>query len=339
VRIGESLAAARCQAGLTVAEVSERTCIRKTIIEGIEDDDYSACGGDFYARGHIRSIAKAVGADAGPLIEEYDATHRAPGVLSAVSLDELLAPARDPGQGSRGQASRPRRLPGTVVLGLALVIIVGTLALAFLPGLLHSPRTPATGRRVTAAHNARHATASSVPKTNQGAAGPAPTATRPASTATPPTAAAAQPLAPASAVAFGSSGPGQGDNPELASLAIDRNQATAWHTDWYTSARFGNLYPGTGLLLDMGRTVTITAARITLGSSPGARFQVRVGAAPALAGLPPVARASSTGGAVRLQFTTPVRGRYVLIWFTRLPPDSAGTFQVSVHDVEVDVQA
>jgi hypothetical protein len=25
-----------------------------------------------------------------------------------------------------------------------------------------------------------------------------------------------------------------------------------WHADWYTTARFGNLYPGTGLLVDMG---------------------------------------------------------------------------------------
>ena len=48
--IGETLAQARQQAGLTVAQVSARTRIRETIIRGIEDDDYSACGGDFYAR-------------------------------------------------------------------------------------------------------------------------------------------------------------------------------------------------------------------------------------------------------------------------------------------------
>ena len=37
--------------------------IRKTIISGIEGDDYSACGGDFYTRGHIRAIARAVGGE------------------------------------------------------------------------------------------------------------------------------------------------------------------------------------------------------------------------------------------------------------------------------------
>ena len=53
--IGETLAKARRDAGLTVTQVSERTRIRETIIRGIEQDDYAACGGDFYARGHIRA--------------------------------------------------------------------------------------------------------------------------------------------------------------------------------------------------------------------------------------------------------------------------------------------
>ena len=49
--IGDALAQARSQAGLTITQVSQRTCIRETIIRGIERDDFSACGGDFYARG------------------------------------------------------------------------------------------------------------------------------------------------------------------------------------------------------------------------------------------------------------------------------------------------
>ena len=57
VPIGETLAQARRRAGLTVAQVSEQTRIREAVIEGIEGGDYSACGGDFYARANIRSIA------------------------------------------------------------------------------------------------------------------------------------------------------------------------------------------------------------------------------------------------------------------------------------------
>jgi hypothetical protein len=134
----------------------------------------------------------------------------------------------------------------------------------------------------------------------------------------------AQTLTPVHASAFG---PGGGDNPQLAHLAIGGHRAAGWHTDWYTSARFGNLYPGTGLLLDMGRPVTVTAARITLGSARGASLQVRIGAKPALTDMPPAAHLSGTGGTVRLRLTTPAHGRYVLLWFTRLPADPAGTFQ------------
>ena len=47
--IGRALAEARHRAGLTVTEVSQQTRIRETIIRDIESDDYSACGGDFYA--------------------------------------------------------------------------------------------------------------------------------------------------------------------------------------------------------------------------------------------------------------------------------------------------
>ena len=145
------------------------------------------------------------------------------------------------------------------------------------------------------------------------------------------------PLKPVSAVSFDPFGDTQGENNKLAHLAIDGNPATAWRTEWYATAAFGNLKPGTGLLLDMGRTVTITSARILLGSMPGADFQLRVGAAASsLTDLPPIAQVSGAGGPVSLQLTRPARGRYVLIWFTRLPPDPSGAFQASVYNVSLE---
>ncbi len=144
MRIGEALAEARHQADLTVADVSQRTRIREEIIREIEGDDYSACGGDFYARGNIRSIAKAVGADPEPLIREYDAVHRSRGVLSAVSLDELLTPAQTPG---------PRRLNWTAALGLALVVALGFVGYRV---LARSPRAASTPP-AAASHAVTHA--------------------------------------------------------------------------------------------------------------------------------------------------------------------------------------
>ena len=92
--IGETLAEARRQAGLTLTQVSEQTRIRESIIRSIEQGDFSSCGGDFYARGHIRSIAAVVGADPVPLIREYDDEHGAPGGMRAAQIFEPATPIR-----------------------------------------------------------------------------------------------------------------------------------------------------------------------------------------------------------------------------------------------------
>ncbi|MFH8801064.1 helix-turn-helix domain-containing protein [Streptomyces sp. NPDC017936] len=73
--IGRALQQARIAAGLTVDDVSTATRVRLPIVHAIEADDFTPCGGDVYARGHIRTLARAVHLDPAPLIEQYDATH------------------------------------------------------------------------------------------------------------------------------------------------------------------------------------------------------------------------------------------------------------------------
>lgn len=73
--IGRALQQARIDAPLTVDQVSAITRVRIPIVHAIEQDDFSRCGGDVYARGHIRTLARAVGIDAAALVEQYDAEH------------------------------------------------------------------------------------------------------------------------------------------------------------------------------------------------------------------------------------------------------------------------
>jgi cytoskeletal protein RodZ len=123
VSIGDTLVAARRQAGLTVTQVSQRTCIRETIVRGIERGDYSACGGDFYARGHIRSIARAVGQDPEELIREYDATQAPPRQITAADVFQPFTPVK----------LRERRRPNwTVVLAVGLVAVLGVVGYRYL---------------------------------------------------------------------------------------------------------------------------------------------------------------------------------------------------------------
>jgi transcriptional regulator with XRE-family HTH domain len=467
VSIGEGLAQARREAGLSLAQVSQRTRIRERIIADIESDDYSACGGDFYARGHIRSIARAIGTDPEPFIREYDAAQPEPddpaeaeitqpgmaiGIQPGIPLHTDPGPSSgsppgmplgtEPGQpgpaepdwpahaepgwsapaepgwsepaepgwpapaepgwrtpaeppwsepaepdwtasfepdesarAERGRATRtdpgfpffagpaaaagarsappdgprlppppnppgePRRhslppppvppgrtrgrrpLNWAALLALALLAGIGYLAYHIFTG---SSRATSSAHSAPARPPASHSAAHSSPPPT-----PTPTSTpSPSPKPTPRT----RVLAPAGAQPLGFNR--AGDDPANAHLAIDGNPGTAWRSDWYTSAAFGNLYPGTGLLVNMGRPVTITSARIRFGPARGGSFQLRVGGRPSLAGLRPVAHGIPAGVA-RLRLASPARGRYVLIWFTRLPVDPSGSYRASVYDLRL----
>lgn len=70
--IGPIVAGARRRLGLSVEQLAERTRIRPHVIEAIEVDDFVPCGGDFYARGHLRTLARILGIDAQQLLTPYD---------------------------------------------------------------------------------------------------------------------------------------------------------------------------------------------------------------------------------------------------------------------------
>jgi cytoskeletal protein RodZ len=116
VGIGDTLAEARRQAGLTLTQVSQQTRIRESIIASIEQGDFSPCGGDFYARGHIRSIAEVVGTDPVPLVREYDEEHGPPGKMRAAQIFEPATPIK---------IREPRNLHLGRVLAVALIAVAG----------------------------------------------------------------------------------------------------------------------------------------------------------------------------------------------------------------------
>jgi len=146
--IGESLADARVRAGLTVGQVSQQTRIRESIIRDIEQGDFDACGGDFYARGHIRSIAGAVGTDPVPLISEYDADHGPVGPLPAADVFGPAKPIK----------IRERRSPSlAMIVVLVLLAIIGYAGYRLVSG--HGkPGHPAVAAAATTAPPAPRAT-------------------------------------------------------------------------------------------------------------------------------------------------------------------------------------
>ncbi|MFR9726988.1 helix-turn-helix domain-containing protein [Streptomyces sp. MS19] len=122
--VGRLLQQARIEARLTVDDVSASTRVRIPIVQAIEEDDFSRCGGDVYARGHIRSLARAVGLDPAELVELYDEQRDPePVLLSSGPLfdAERIRP-------------EPRRPNWTAAMVAAIVAVVGFVGFTFFSG-------------------------------------------------------------------------------------------------------------------------------------------------------------------------------------------------------------
>jgi cytoskeletal protein RodZ len=111
----------------------------------IEADDFRLCGGDVYARGHLKSIATVIGADPVELAARFDEQRGATARVAA----EAVAPIEQPtqvaqsGGGDHGLASLAGTLGAsmsggrrganwTAVMALALAVIVGIGLISFL---------------------------------------------------------------------------------------------------------------------------------------------------------------------------------------------------------------
>ncbi|MEY9213380.1 helix-turn-helix domain-containing protein [Thermobifida halotolerans] len=139
--IGQGLVDARRRRGRSVHQLSEATRIPPTVIHAMERDDFTACGGDFYARGHLRTLCAVLDIDPDPLLRRFDAEH-AEAPPQPRDVTEILAPPHDRTEG--------RQWGWTAVVASAVV----ALAVSAWPG----PDRPADRDTAPAAHHADTAT-------------------------------------------------------------------------------------------------------------------------------------------------------------------------------------
>jgi cytoskeletal protein RodZ len=113
--LGEDLQRARENAGLSIDELARITNLRVGLISMMESGDFSQCGGDTYARGHIRNIARAIGISAENLLAIYDAEHSSDSrSIHAQLVDNNAAAIR----------SENRKLSWKVLAGVSVSIVV-----------------------------------------------------------------------------------------------------------------------------------------------------------------------------------------------------------------------
>ncbi len=125
--IGELLLRARIERGLTAYEVGEATRMTAETLRRVEAGAFAQCGGDIYARGHIRAYAQAVGVDPEPLLEMYGTVHLPPLTKRDLRKPRTVTPAARPDKAlgserkdvrqaatNRARAVLPTIVPGAV---------------------------------------------------------------------------------------------------------------------------------------------------------------------------------------------------------------------------------
>jgi cytoskeleton protein RodZ len=141
--IGPVVTSARENVGLSIDQLSERTRIRPHIVAAIESDDFSACGGDFYARGHLRTLARVLGIDGQSLVAQYDELYAdAPGSGSRSFEPELAGLTGSTGGALRTTRSGPNW--SVLVAAVMSVVLLWSVARLVFDGATSEP-TPAIG--------------------------------------------------------------------------------------------------------------------------------------------------------------------------------------------------
>ena len=128
--LGSLIAQTRKSAGLSIEDLSAATNIRASLLREMESDLFSNCGGETYARGHIRNIATKIGVD--PLI--FIAAFEEEQIQIDRSMQDLLVE-----KGLMKEPQEARKVSWKVlatisvsslfVLGLAQIIISNTTSL------------------------------------------------------------------------------------------------------------------------------------------------------------------------------------------------------------------
>ncbi|MFF1304447.1 protein kinase family protein [Streptomyces sp. NPDC058307] len=151
-----------------------------------------------------------------------------------------------------------------------------------------------------------------------------------------PTKAASTPITIAKGYDFDPFGDGS-EKPNDIKKAYDNDTSSYWETKFYEGADFGNLKPGLGIILDLGKVQDIGKVTVTFMGDTS----VELRAASSDASSRPtsfdaytkVAEGSGTG--VPLKPDKTVKSRYLLVWLTKLPLTEQGTYRGRVADIKV----
>jgi cytoskeletal protein RodZ len=125
--LGSLITQARKSAGLSIEDLSAATNIRSSLLREMESDSFHNCGGETYARGHIRNIATKLGVD--PLI--FIAAFEEEQIHAGRSMKDLLVENSVMKQPEKARKVSWKVLAtisvaSLIVVGLAQIVISNT---------------------------------------------------------------------------------------------------------------------------------------------------------------------------------------------------------------------
>jgi cytoskeleton protein RodZ len=143
--LGAALRAAREESGQSVEQVSAATRIRATLVRDLEADRFASSMGAVYARGHVKSIAAALGADPEPLLALFDKVQKVDEAPTIVEVASATAPRGFDGSAFAASAAAlhpERRTPrwGMALIAAAAVLLL-FMGIGFAKGGRKSPQT------------------------------------------------------------------------------------------------------------------------------------------------------------------------------------------------------
>ncbi len=137
--LGTEIRDARERAGFSVAKIAEITRIRETLIKDIESDQFESCGGNAYARGHIRTIAKVLNLNADLLIEKFAQT--------TGDFDRPMVDLLEESNVIKQRAPRPAisfKALASVAAGVVALLIAVPAVISLFPNDTTSPLAPSS---------------------------------------------------------------------------------------------------------------------------------------------------------------------------------------------------
>ena len=147
--LGSMISKARKDAGLSIDDLSAATNIRGPLLREMEANNFSQCGGDTYARGHIRNIATKLNIDPQIFLTAYEDEQ----MHIDRSMQELLVEnsvMREPSQTRKvsWKALATISVASLFVAGLAQIIISND-STPDIPAIIQESPTPSPSPETT----------------------------------------------------------------------------------------------------------------------------------------------------------------------------------------------